>query len=84
MSDLFDNAPAPLVIERGSYAHPRFKVGDKVRPIAEWRDGKTPTIPSGEVKRVDSFGLGQVVKVGSDPRFYVAGIFERDEGVEQV
>lgn len=71
-------APSPAP-PRVRTSHPRFKVGDRVRPNAEWRDGKSPPIPSGEVMRVDSFGLGQVVKVGDDPRFYVSGIFEMDE-----
>lgn len=83
MTDLFSIQPiipaAVRMRDEPRYEHPRFKVGDRVRPVAEWRDGKTPQIPSGEVTRVDSFGLGQIVKVGDDPRFYTAGCFELDE-----
>lgn len=55
----------------------QFFVGDRVRPTAEWRDGNTPEIPEGEVKRVEPFGMGQVLYVGDDPKPYVSGIFER-------
>lgn len=79
MSDIFTPQPPQASRQRDSN-HPRFRVGDRVRPVSDWQDGKTPIIPTGEVTRVDSFGLGQIIKVGSDPRFYVAGIFERDEG----
>lgn len=74
MTDLFSDHPAAT-----NRRHPRFAIGDKVRPVAEWRDGKTPPIPSGEVTRVDSFGLGQVIKVGDSRQFYTAGTFELDE-----
>lgn len=56
----------------------RFNVGDQVRPLPEWRDGQTPAIPTGEVKQIAPFGKGQVVMVGDDTRWYVAGVFERD------
>lgn len=79
MTDLFTHHQPQQPRQRAS-GHPRFRVGDRVRPISDWQDGKTPLIPTGEVTRIDSFGLGQIVKVGSDPRFYVAGIFEMDEG----
>jgi hypothetical protein len=76
---LFSELPASVrVRDEPRYEHPRWRVGDRVRPRAEWSDGQTPVIPSGEVTRAEAFGLGQIVKVGSDPRFYVAGCFERD------
>lgn len=84
MTDLFSNdTPIPAAVrvrDEPRYEHPRFVVGDSVRPCPEWRDAQTPAIPSGTVTSVDSFGLGQIVKVGTDPRFYVAGCFERDDG----
>lgn len=58
-----------------------FTVGDRVRPRGEWRDAQTPSIPAGVVRRAEPFGRGQVLYVGDDPRPYVAGIFERDDGV---
>lgn len=83
MTDLFSNhPPVPAAVrmrDEPRYEHPRFKVGDKVRPRLEWRDAQTPPIPSGEVTRVDSFGLGQVIKVGDSRQFYTAGTFELDE-----
>lgn len=78
MTDLFTHQPPQQPRQRSS-GHPRFRVGDRVRSISEWQDGKTPLIPTGEVTRVDSFGLGQIIKVGSDPWFYVAGIFEMED-----
>lgn len=57
-----------------------FTVGDRVRPVAAWRDAQTPMIPYGLVRKVEPFGRGQVLWVGDDPKPYVAGIFERDDG----
>lgn len=57
-----------------------FSIGDRVRPTQGWRDGLLPTLPTGEVKKVAPFGKGQVVKVGSDSKWYVSGIFEREDG----
>lgn len=74
---LFSELPAAVrVRDEPRYEHPRWRVGDRVRPRHEWSDGQTPVIPSGEVVRAETFGLGQLVKVGSDPRFYLAGQFE--------
>ena len=57
-----------------------FAVGDSVRPTFDWRDALSPPIPWGIVRRVEPWGLGQVLYVGDDPKPYVAGIFERDDG----
>ena len=76
---LFSDLPAAVrVRDDPRYEHPRWRVGDRVRPRPEWTDGQTPVIPSGGVVRAETFGLGQLVKVGSDPRFYLAGQFERE------
>lgn len=76
---LFSDLPAAVrVRDEPRYEHPRWRVGDRVRPRPEWSDGQTPVIPSGDVTRAETFGLGQIVKVGSDPRFYMAGQFERE------
>lgn len=53
-----------------------FKIGDNVRPTPEWRDAITPQIPWGKIKDASPFGEGQVLRVGDDPRWYIAGCFE--------
>lgn len=72
MTDLF----VPPASTNGR--HPRFAVGDRIRPRPEWRDGQSPPIPSGAVKQVAAFGRGQVLRVGDDAAWYTAGTFEPD------
>ena len=79
MSDLFTYAPQPPQ-PTPSVPRERFAIGDRVRPIADWRDGLSPEIPAGEVTQVAPFGMGQVLRIGSSLRWHVAGIFERDDG----
>ena len=60
--------------------HGPFTCGERVRPTPAWRDGITPEIPDGEVTHAEPFGLGQLIRVGDDPKLYPSGIFERDGG----
>lgn len=80
MSDLFTYAPQAAAPKLAPSPRQRFAIGDRVRPIADWRDGLSPEIPTGEVTQVAPFGMGQVLRIGSSLRWHVAGIFERDDG----
>lgn len=92
MTDLFSihgpepaQAPQPpaAIPKPPPYAHPHFKVGDRVSPRAEWRaDPQNSGVPSGIVQEVQKHGAGALLRVGDDRRWFISGSFEHDEGNE--
>lgn len=77
--DLFARpAPAP----KPAHVPSRFAVGDRVKPGPGWEPQHITDriVPTGEVREVQAWGKGQLLKVGTDRRWFAAGTFVPDEG----
>lgn len=66
---------------RPTYVHPRWSVGDRVRPTAGWDPigPRDVIVPAGEIVQVIPWGLGQLVRVGTEKTWFPAGMFARVE-----